>query len=163
MQRAVTAIYRTYAAADLVRRELRDLGIPAHDITVLPDQDVPMTQSAGRDVGDETWNRLHDLHLPDDDARTYQEAVRNGDHVVSVSLDDDAHLQRVHEIMRNPEEAHDIDSLDSRYAASVYEPRRDPLTEGYSDRNRGFREPVGEGSRTRQYGREEPLPRRDRM
>lgn len=163
MQRAVTAIYRSFATADLVRRELEELGLSRQDIAVIPETETVATPGEDRDLDAEAGRRLHDMHLPEDDIRTYQQAIRNGDYVVSVDLDDEAHLQRVHEIMRNPEEAHDIDALDSRYSSSVYEPRRDPLTEGYTDSNRGFREPVQDGSRTRQYGRREPLPRRDRM
>lgn len=161
MQRAVTAIYRTYSVAELVRSELKDLGISAYSITIVPDSDSPVTTGSSRDVGDDAYSRLHDLHLPESDIRTYQQAVRNGDYVVSVNVDDEAHLERVKEIMRRPEDAHDIDELDTKYASTVYEPRRDPLAEGYDERHIGRRDPAGDSPHTRSYSREQPIRPRD--
>lgn len=161
MQRAVTAIYRTYSVADLVRSELKDLGISAFNISVVPDSDSPVTTGSSRDVGDDTHDRLHDLHLPESDIRTYQQAVRNGDYVVSVNVDDEAHLERVKEIMRRPEDAHDIDELDTKYASTVYEPRRAPLSEGHDESHIGRRDPAEGSPYTRAYSREQPIRPRD--
>jgi len=125
MQRAVTAIYPTPAVADLVRRELEQLGIGRHNITVLPDTAETGLSTAGTlGVGRDPLDSLHDLGLPEEDARTYQQALRNGDYVVSVEVDDDAHLSHVQEIMRRPEDAYDLDALDSQYADADYIPRQ---------------------------------------
>jgi hypothetical protein len=160
MQRAVTAIYRTYSVADLVRSELKDLGISSYNVTIVPDSDTSATGST-RDLGDQAYDKLHDLHLPESDIRTYQQAVRNGDYVVSVNVDDEAHIERVKEIMRRPEDAHDINSLDTKYASEVYKPRRDPLTEGYDERHIGRRESTEDSPYTRSYSREQPIKPRD--
>jgi uncharacterized protein (TIGR02271 family) len=112
MPRAVTAIYRTSATADLVRQDLQQLGIGRHNITIVPDTaDVSYSTSAGANAGDAV-DRLRDLQLPEDDARTYEQAVRNGDYVVSVEVDDDTNLDRVQEIMRRPEDAYGSGDLD---------------------------------------------------
>jgi uncharacterized protein (TIGR02271 family) len=116
MQRAVTAIYRSPEVADLVRRELEQLGIASRNIAVLSG-----TAGAGDAI-----DRLHDLGLPEVDARTYQQALRNGDHVVSVDVHDDSHLAGVQEIMRRPEDAYNLDELDTRYADADYVPRQQP-------------------------------------
>ncbi len=41
MHRNVTAIYRTHAVADLVRRELSEIGIAHRHILVIPDREYP--------------------------------------------------------------------------------------------------------------------------
>ena len=123
MQRAVTAIYRTYAVADLVRDEIADLGVSRGYIHVVPDRDEAVESGAERDPS--TFNDdLHSLHLPDDEMRTYQQAVRRGDYVVSANVDDgdDAMLDRVLDIMRRPEDAYDIDALDEEYREAEYVP-----------------------------------------
>ena len=123
MQRAVTAIYRTHAVADLVRNELADLGISRGHIHVVPDRDE--TLEAGTTRENDTYNDdLHGLHLPDDEMRTYQQAVRRGDYVVSANVDDndDTLLDRVMEVMRRPEDAYDIDALDEEYRDAEYVP-----------------------------------------
>ncbi len=116
MQRAITAIYPSADVAELVRRDLEQLGIGGHDITILPD----LGGSTG--FSGDAMDRLRGLGLPDQDARTYQQALQNGDYVVSVEVDDDDNLSRVQEIMRRPEDAYDLDELDSRYADSDYAP-----------------------------------------
>jgi len=113
MQRAVTAIYPSADVAELVRSELEQLGFAGHDITVL-------SGTAGTGGSD----RLYDLGLPEEDIRTYQQALQNGDYVVSVEVDDDTHLSRVQDVMRRPEDAYDLDELDSRYADADYIPRQ---------------------------------------
>ena len=123
MQRAVTAIYRTHAVADLVRKELADLGISRGHVSVIPDDPNRPVADAYRD--DTQYNDdLHDLHLPESDFRTYQQAVRRGDYVVSVNVNDDAHLDDITRIMRRPEDAYDIDELDTEYRDAEYIPRR---------------------------------------
>lgn len=97
----VTAIYRTYGAADLVRSELLDLGVGRSDIHVVPDRDVPASAGGYRDDTAYT-DQLHALHLPEEDLRTYQHSVRRGDYVVSAEVDD-TRVERVKEIMRHPE------------------------------------------------------------
>ncbi|MFC5567085.1 YsnF/AvaK domain-containing protein [Rubellimicrobium aerolatum] len=129
MSRAVTAIYRSPVVAQLVREELEQLGIGRSAITVLPDAAGTVSGLATAETQEDAIDRLHDLGLPEPDARTYQQALRNGDHVVSVEVDDDSYLGRVQEIMRRPEDAYDLDELDTRYAGADYIPRR----QGYAD------------------------------
>ena len=123
MQRAVTAIYRTYAVADLVRDEIAEAGVSRGQISVVPDRDETVEAGSQRDP--DTFNDdLHALHLPEDELRTYQQAVRRGDYVVSANVDDDDDrtLDRILEIMRRPEDAYDIDALDEEYRDAEYVP-----------------------------------------
>lgn len=102
MHRNVTAIYRTRATADLVCRGLEEIGVARSDIRVVPDRDHPVPEGGLReDAAD--YDSLHDLHLPDEDLRTYQQCVRRGDYVVSAEVEDHD-IDRVKEIMRRPEE-----------------------------------------------------------
>lgn len=120
MARVVTAIYRTHATATLVRDEIAALGVSRGDIHVLPDRAEGFEPGTERDVA--SFNdELHRLDLPQDDLRGYQEALRRGDHVVSVELSDDQHLDRVLEVMRHPE-AHDLDTLDAESRGAEYVP-----------------------------------------
>ncbi|WP_210530391.1 YsnF/AvaK domain-containing protein [Rubellimicrobium arenae] len=125
MQRAVTAIYRTSEVAELVRRDLEQLGIARHNITVLPDTAGLGGSTLGTgDFAADPMDGLHDLGLPEEDIRTYQQALRNGDFVVSVDVDDEDYLSQVQEIMRRPEEAYDLDDLDNQYADADFIPRQ---------------------------------------
>ena len=118
MQRAITAIYRTHAVADLVRNEIADLGISRGYIHVVPDRDDAVAAGSYRD--DSVMHELHDLDLPEDDVRTYQQAVRRGDYVVSANVEDD-HVERVMEVMRRPEEeAYNIDEVEEEYRSAEY-------------------------------------------
>ena len=180
MQRTVTAIYRSYDVANLVRDELEQLGIGRHDVTVVPDQTtlaagvdttrrrtiLPLTTTTQDTATDDKvyWDnfedavdRLHDLHLPESDTRTYQQAIRNGDFVVSVNIDDEADLDRVEQIMRRPEHAHHLDELDTTHSNADYVPRRQPLGEGYDERMLGRRDDNQLSPYTRTYRRDEPL------
>ena len=140
MDRVVTAIYRTHAVAKLVRDEIAGLGVSHGSIHIVPDTDTPVTAGSTRD--DARYNDdLHDLHLPQDDLRTYQNAVRRGDYVVSANVDDD-YLARVTEIMRRPEaEAYDLDATDREFAGAEYTPHssgtyvEDPDRVGVRDRD----------------------------
>ena len=126
MSRTITAIYRSSATANLVRQELEPLGIGRHHVTILPDSDVTgRSDRTGADL-DNAFDRLHDLDLPEDDTRTYQQALRNGDYVVSVSVDDGTDLAPIQDIMRRPEDAYDLDDLDTQYSAAEYTPRTSP-------------------------------------
>ena len=122
MQRAVTAIYRTYDVANQVRDLIADLGISRGYIHVVPDSDQAMESGSYRDT-DSFNDDLHELHLPEDELRTYQQAVRRGDYVVSVNVDDESHLDGIMEIMRRPEDSYDIDALDEEYREAEYVPR----------------------------------------
>ncbi|TNC49540.1 DUF2382 domain-containing protein [Rubellimicrobium rubrum] len=125
MHRAVTAIYRTSDVADLVRRDLEQLGIAGHNITVLSDTAGASGSTSGaQGLAGSAMDRLYDLGIPEDDIRTYQQALRNGDYVVSVDVDDESYLGRVQEIMRRPEDAYDLDELDTQYASADYIPRQ---------------------------------------
>lgn len=120
MRHNVTAIYRTHAVADLVRQELRELQLAAGDIHVIPDRaDMAAAESDRSQYTDE----LNDLHLPDDDLRTYQQCILRGDYVVSVDVDDDDDIQRIQEIMRRPEdEAYDLDLVRTEFAGAAVIP-----------------------------------------
>lgn len=54
------------------------------------------------------------LDLPEDDKRVYQQAIRNGDYVVSVEVDGNADLQAIEEVMRRPEGAYGIEEARHR-------------------------------------------------
>ncbi len=125
MGRNITALYRTHAVADLVRRELAAEGVAESDIHIIPDR-----ADAGTDYQDFD-DQLHDLHLPDDDLRTYQHCVRQGDVVVSVEADDDDEddliVTRIRQIMRRPEtEAHQLETRGRDYAGQTIYPHSDP-------------------------------------
>ncbi len=102
MYRNVTAIYRTRETADRVCSGLEDLGIARSGIHMIPDRDQPVTGEGLREDTDYT-DRLHDLHLPEDDLRTYQQCVRRGDYVVSAEVEDHD-IEGVKAVMRRPEE-----------------------------------------------------------
>lgn len=99
MHRNVTAISRTCAIGDLVRRELSDVGISSGDIHFIPDRDDPGGAVGRRE--DNKSGRLHDLHLPEDDVRPYQHSVRRGDCMVSAEAED-IQVGRVKSIMSRP-------------------------------------------------------------
>jgi hypothetical protein len=128
MDRNVTAIYRTYAVADLVRRELETVGISRANIHVIPDREDIVPESGYRE--DRRWtDLLHDLQLPDEDVRTYQHSVRRGDYVVSANVDDEW-VERVQEIMRRPEaEAYDLDARTNEFGEETVIPPSDPARE----------------------------------
>lgn len=67
---------------------------------------------------------LYDLGLPEEDIRIYRQALRNGDHVVSVEVEDDDDLSRVQEIMRRPEDAYGLGELDARYDDAEHIPHQ---------------------------------------
>ena len=160
MQHAVTAIYRTSDAADLVRTELERLGITRSHITVLPErQTVPDTTNPSRSTRSvqeslhDTFDRLHDLHLSENDVRIYQHAIRNGDYVVSASVNNDADLDGVEQIMSRPEHAYSFDDLGTAYQDADYVARRQPLTHGFDERMVGQREDSQMSPFTRRYRR----------
>lgn len=204
MRRAVTAIYRTYDVAALVRDELERLGIGRGHIHVIPDAERRSTSARAGTVGApgtvvatpgtgttpgsdfttttpryadtaaaytdaapaysdadapyaDAFDDLHDLHLPESDTRVYQQAIRNGDYVVSVDLDDNADIARVQEIMRRPEDAYDLNDLDTRYGDATYAPRRQALREDYSNGMMGRRDDARSTPYSRYYDRDTPL------
>jgi hypothetical protein len=156
MNRNVTAVYRTHAVADLVRQELEDLGISRSNIHVIPDTNDVVATGAHRE--DRRWmDQLHELHLPDDDVRTYQQCVRRGDYVVSANVDDD-YVQRAQQIMRRPEaEAYDLNARSGEF--------RDEAVIVHSDTTRSVSDPRYVGQRdtdytdpyVRSYRRDTPL------
>ena len=137
MNRNVTAVYRTHAVADLVRRELEAEGISRSHIRVIPDHDRTV---GAADADDQRYNDdIHDLHLPDADARTYQSSIRQGDYVVSVHTDDDR-VERIQAIMRRPEaEAYNLDARDTDFA--------DQELVAHSNTSRGTVDPAMRGER----------------
>jgi hypothetical protein len=123
MHRAITAVYPTETSALQVRQELTRLGIPDGYITMIPESSSEAASPGVRDA-DDMHRRLDRLDLPDNDTRTYLQAVRNGDYVVSVDVDDADRLDRIKAIMRNPGHARDLDALDEDYRGAEYVPFR---------------------------------------
>lgn len=165
MARNVTAVYRTHATAELVRRELEEIGISRSYIHVLPD-DARSSSTSGMTTEhthegvdhSALMGAVDDLHLPEDDTRTYKHCLHNGDHVVSVEVDDDQ-VARVQKIMRRPEqEAYNLDARDEEYRGAEAFPRR----EGYqSDEARlGRRDATLMDPYTRSYERSTRLNER---
>jgi hypothetical protein len=137
MNRNVTAIYRTFAVADLVRQELEAEGVSRSHIHVIPDHD--RATATGDDDHRRYNDQIHDLHLPDNDVRTYQSSIRRGDYVVSVHTDD-GRVERIQAIMRRPEaEAYNLDARDAEF--------RDEELVAYSDSSRGTVDPAMRGER----------------
>jgi hypothetical protein len=123
MHRAITAVYPTETSAIEVTQELTRLGIPDGHVTMIPETSSEAAGPGPRDV-DDMHRRLDRLDLPDDDTRTYLQAVRNGDYVVSVDVDDADRLDRIKAIMRDPGRARDLDALDEEYRGAEYVPFR---------------------------------------
>lgn len=165
MARNVTAVYRTHATAELVRRELEELGISRGYIHVLPDDAGSSTGAAS--TAEQThegvshsavMSAVDDLHLPEDDTRTYKHCLHKGDHVVSVEADDDQ-VGRVQEIMRRPEqEAYNLDARDEEFRGAETFPRR----EGYAadEARLGRRDAALVDPYTRSYERRSRLDER---
>lgn len=120
MERAITAVYPSHAEAARVRSALTQLGIPGGHITLIPDAET----AGGSENTGAMSARLHDLGLPDEDTRTYDQAIRNGDAVLSVKVDDVTRLDRIKSVMRDPGSARDLDALDEEYRGAEYVPFR---------------------------------------
>lgn len=165
MARNVTAVYRTHAAAELVRRELEGLGISRGYIHVLPDD--ARSSSATASTTEHThegvnhsalMHAVDDLHLPEDDTRAYKHCLHKGDHVVSVEVDDNQ-LEKVQKIMRRPEqEAYDLNARDEEFRGAETFPRR----EGYAadEARLGRRDAAMVDPYTRSYERRTRLDER---
>jgi hypothetical protein len=154
MNRNVTAVYRTYSVADLVRAELEELGISRSDIHVIPDSDLPAGTSSERE--NRRWtDKFHDLDLPDEDVLTYQSCVRRGDYVVSANVDEDD-VARVQQIMRRPEaEAYDLDSRDAEFRGETIYPHSDSSRTAADLREKRRRDPTYTDPYLRSYRRDE--------
>lgn len=101
MRRNVTALYRSHATVDLLRRELEEIGLSLGDVRVVPDA-VDGLGVVGLGSPPQPIPSLHELDLPPEDVRAYEDRVRKGDVLVSVSVDEDQ-VSRVEAIMRSPE------------------------------------------------------------
>lgn len=156
MHRNVTAIYRTRATADLVRRGLEEIGIAGSDIHVIPDKDHPVTGGALRDDTDYS-DRLHDLHLPEEDVRTYQHCVRRGDYVVSAEVED-SRLDRAKSIMRRPEEeAYHLEHRGAEFTDETIIPHTAGTNRPYDENLRARRLDEQDDPYARTYERGAPL------
>ncbi|MEC5414473.1 hypothetical protein, partial [Aurantimonas sp. C2-4-R8] len=154
MNRNVTAIYRTHAVADLVRQELEAEGLSRSDIHVIPDHDRGIV--AADDDDRRYFDAIHDLNLPDADARTYEASVRRGDYIVSVDAGDDR-VDRIQAIMRRPEaEAYNIDDLDAEFSNYDLLSPRDPMRGTLDPALRGERDPAYTNPDMRSYRRRSP-------
>lgn len=101
MRRNVTALYRSHETVELLRRELEEIGLSPVDIRVVPDA-VDGLDVVGLGSPPQPIPSLHELDLPSEDVRAYEDRVRQGDTLVSVSVDEDQ-AGRVEAIMRSPE------------------------------------------------------------
>lgn len=156
MHRNVTAIYRTYQVADLVRQRLTDLGVSHRHIRVIPDRDEAVGTEGYRDDGRHI-DALHDLHLPDNDLRTYQQSVRNGDYVVSAEVDENTDIAPIQEAMRRPEtETYDYDTRAAQFRDEALIARSQPGADPDPNR-RGEPDPDHADPYTRSYRRGGPL------
>ncbi len=102
-------------------------------------------------------DRLHALHLPEEDLRTYQHAVRRGDYVVSVEAED-ADIERIKEIMRRPEEdSYRLEERDTEFSGETVVPHS--LGEGHmlNDDMRARRMTSHDDPFARVYERDAPL------
>jgi hypothetical protein len=161
MHRNITAIYRNYATADLVRRELSDLGVSSGDIHVIPDADDGVGTD-GRRNDHRFSDQLHDLHLPDEDVRTYQQSVNHGDFVVSAEVDEEQ-VGRVQEIMRRPEdEAHNLDQRSEEFREAELDSYSDPDGRSTDEDWVARRDPDHLDPYTRSYTRDRRLEERNR-
>lgn len=133
MHRNVTAIYRTHEVAETVRRQLEEAGISRTSIHVIPDARDSVEPGTYRDHA--TYGSYLDgIGLPEDERHTYEQAVRRGDHVVSVRIDDDdKRVDHICEVMRHPE-AYEFDHLDREFATV------DPYDRPYSATTVGRRD-----------------------
>ena len=104
MSNTITAIYRDLATAELVKTRLEEIGIATRHIHIVSEA------AREDDIGT--------LNLPQDEARTYRQAVRQGHAVVSAEVED-AHVAAVTEAMRHPEHSVDIDAYETEYRASA--------------------------------------------
>ena len=145
MHRAITAVYPTETSALEVRQELTRLGIPDGYITMIPETSSEAASPGVRDTADD-HRKLDALDLPEDDSRTYLQAVRNGDYVVSVDVEDAERLDRIKSIMRDPGHARDLDALDEEYRGAEYVPFRHE-DEPAGPRDRASREDPQAGER----------------
>lgn len=156
MNRNVTAVYRTHAVADLVRRELEALGISSGHIHLIPGREDEVGSGGYREES-RYIDALHDLHLPDDDLRTYQQSVRRGDYVVSANVDDNL-VSRVQEVMRRPEaEAYNLDTRHSEFSTEELIPHSDIGRRGRNADWLGQRDPAYSDPYVRSYRRNAPI------
>ncbi|MEF2552534.1 hypothetical protein VQ042_14345 [Aurantimonas sp. A2-1-M11] len=155
MNRNITAVYRAHAVADLVRRELEAEGVSSSHIHVIPDHDRGVDAVGG---DDRRYNdEIHDLHLPDADARTYQASIRQGDYVVSVNAGDDR-VERIQAIMRRPEaEAHNLDARDAEFREHDLLAHSDAGRGTVDPALRGERDPAFADTNLRSYRRHSPM------
>lgn len=148
MRRNVTALYRSHATVDLLCEELRSIGVDHDDIKVVPDPTEGLGQ-AGLGSDPQPIPALHDLELPQDDVRAYEDRVRGGDVLVSVQVDE-ALVGQVEEIMRSPENfahLHDHAATGTVRREALYHEdgvvRSASLERGGRDEVRGDPSPVG--------------------
>lgn len=120
----------------------------------------------GADDGDyyrPHYDRLHDLHLPEEDVRTYQHCVRRGDYVVSAEVDD-ALVEKVKGVMRRPEtEAWDIEHRASEFRNEALIAHSAGEGHMLNEERRARRLAIGDDRYTRTYERHRRLEGLDRI
>lgn len=129
MTSTVTAIFETLEVAKLVRQEIVDFGVRANQVTIVPDGD--QGGMTGTTRSDDDIAQIQYLHVPGEDVRIYQQAVREGHYVVSADVEE-GHVDGIIEIMRHPERGGlDIDAYaGTMHASPDYDDALVPL-EGY--------------------------------
>lgn len=99
--KTITVLYNDHATATRLKNELDELDVQSAEIVTNGDADA--------------MDRIHGYGLSDDDVRTYQHAVRNGQ-ILLVTTCDEEKVDLVTQAMRKPDGVADMDALRTRYA-----------------------------------------------
>lgn len=103
MSNTITAIFRTADVARQVETKITEIGVPQRNIHTIS--------------GTDRSSEIDTLHLPQDEASTYRQAIMQGHYVVSADVEEDM-TQDVADIMRHPEDGVDIDAYETDYRSS---------------------------------------------
>ena len=103
MSNTITAIFRTADVARQVEAKITEIGVPQRNVHTI----------SGADRSQE----INTLHLPEDEASTYRQAIAQGHYIVSADVEEDM-TQDVADIMRHPEDGVDIDAYEADYRSS---------------------------------------------
>lgn len=155
--RTMTALYETRADAERVQAELQRLGIIDTDGTNLHDKDSSgfsgdaQTTDGNRGV----WASDKGAFLPDEDRHFYEEGVRRGCYLLTVSVDEEK-ADDAHRILENSN-AVNIDEREREYRKSGWAPAASSNETAATAMNTGAA-PTGMAGRTSTGGTEERIP-----
>jgi hypothetical protein len=87
--RSITAAFDSRADAESAEQQLAQLGVVATEIRI-PEQGARSEQTnADGPAHEGMWAHIKHMFLPDEDRSTYEESMRRGCFVLTVSVDDD--------------------------------------------------------------------------